>query len=145
MKNLLTSCCLLLLVTALAQGHCQIPCGIYGDDTRFSLLMEHVKTIRISVQKLKALSQKKEPDHNQIARWVSNKDAHADKIIDTAAHSFLAQRIKKSQGQYAEKLELLHGIIVSAMKTKQSLDEDAVDRLGKLLLRFKKTYLASAY
>jgi len=30
---------------SLAYSHCQVPCGIYGDDTRFTLIGEHITTI----------------------------------------------------------------------------------------------------
>lgn len=28
-----------------AYAHCEIPCGIYGDSLRISLMYEHIKTI----------------------------------------------------------------------------------------------------
>ena len=29
-----------------ADAHCQIPCGIYGDDARFTALLEDVTTLK---------------------------------------------------------------------------------------------------
>ena len=31
-------------------AHCQIPCGIYGDQTRFTLMHEHVTTTEKSMK-----------------------------------------------------------------------------------------------
>ena len=35
-----------------AQSHCQIPCGIYGDDARFEELAEHIRTIEKSMAQI---------------------------------------------------------------------------------------------
>ncbi|MBD3267287.1 superoxide dismutase, partial [bacterium] len=37
-------------------SHCQIPCGIYGDDLRFSLMKEHITTMEKSMRLIKELS-----------------------------------------------------------------------------------------
>jgi nickel superoxide dismutase len=123
------------------KGHCQIPCGIYGDETRFTLMLEDVETIRKSIAEILKESEAEPTDYNQLVRWVNNKENHADKIKTIAAEYFLAQRIKEGDDNYHKKLELLHGIIVYAMKTKQSLDMDNVATLEAKINAFKELYL----
>jgi len=66
------------LVGGEALAHCQIPCGIYDDDVRFTLMLENVTTIEKSMTQITALGKVAAPDGNQIVRWVDNKEAHAD-------------------------------------------------------------------
>lgn len=119
-------------------AHCQIPCGIYGDDTRFVLLLENVTTIKKSIAQIK--EEGKKGNHNQVVRWVNNKEHHADEIKTIACEYFLAQRIKEGQPKYEEKLKLLHAIIVYSMKCKQSLDEKNAATLEKKIKDFQKIY-----
>ena len=60
-----------------AWAHCEIPCGIYNDAARFTLMEEHVMTISKSMKKIDELSAESNPDWNQITRWVNNKEHHA--------------------------------------------------------------------
>jgi hypothetical protein len=55
--------------------------------------------------------------------------------------TFLAQRIKTDTDHYAEKIEILHHIIVGAMKTKQSAGKDATAKLVESIAVFKLLYL----
>ena len=45
---------IVLLLVFMGSGflysHCQVPCGIYGDPTRFQLMAEHVTTIEKSMK-----------------------------------------------------------------------------------------------
>ena len=143
--------CLSLLVLGAGSlwAHCQIPCGIYGDETRFDLLEEHVRTIEKSMVQIRAL-QGKVDESNQLVRWVMNKEAHAEKIIDIVTDYFLAQRIKPLTGrvdrrtrmQYQSELVACHEIIVQAMKAKQGIDEARVRELRTLVARLEGLYLA---
>ena len=45
------------LYAPIASAHCQIPCGIYGDQTRFVTLYEHITTIEKSMNQIDELSQ----------------------------------------------------------------------------------------
>jgi nickel superoxide dismutase len=121
-----------------------VPCGIYGDELKFGELEQHVETITKAAAQIRELSDKKEltaQDHQQLVRWVNNKESHASQIIDEAANYFLAQRIKPGQDQYKDKLELLHHIIVYSMKSKQSSGAEAPETLGQKIAAFKKIYL----
>jgi nickel superoxide dismutase len=44
-------CCTLLLAAS-AAAHCEIPCGIYDDEARIGMLLEHVATIEKSMNQI---------------------------------------------------------------------------------------------
>jgi nickel superoxide dismutase len=143
-KKILLSFLLTCATVVSANAHCQVPCGIYGDELKFGELEQHVETITKAAAQIRELSDKKEltaQDHQQLVRWVNNKESHASQIIDEAANYFLAQRIKPGQDQYKDKLELLHHIIVYSMKSKQSSGAEAPETLGQKIAAFKKIYL----
>jgi len=144
-----------LLFVALATGlvlfaahtrvtaHCQIPCGIYGDETRFALLGEHITTIEKSMKLIEELSKDPKANANQIARWVQNKEAHADEIAEIVTEYFLRQRIKPADTTdkgYVTKLALCHQLLVSSMKAKQTTDQAHVAALRTTLAAFQKAY-----
>lgn len=133
-----------LFTAASLSAHCQVPCGIYGDELKFDQLEQHIETIAKSGKLVRELSAKdalSAQDQQQLVRWTNNKEAHAQKIIDEAANYFLAQRIKPGAEHYAEKVELLHHIIVFSMKSKQSVESEPVETLAKKLAAFKAIYL----
>lgn len=127
-----------------AFAHCQVPCGIYGDETRFTLMEEHITTIEKSMTQIKELSGAAQDNVNQLVRWVNNKETHADEFTEIVTYYFLAQRIKADAPQYEEKLKLLHGLMVSAMKAKQSTDLQNVQDLRDGLKAFEAIYLDKA-
>ena len=133
-----------LLTASSLSAHCQVPCGIFSDELKFSELEEHVVTIEKSARLISELSAKEDltaNDYQQLVRWTTNKETHAQKIIDETANYFLAQRIKTDADDYAEKIEMLHHVIVHAMKTKQSAGEDATIKLIESIAAFKDLYL----
>ena len=133
-----------LLTASSLSAHCQVPCGIFSDELKFRELEEHVTTIEKSAGLIRNLSAKEDltaNDHQQLIRWTTNKETHAQEIIDETANYFLAQRIKTDADNYAEKIKLLHHIIVDAMKTKQSVEAEATDKLSEKIAVFKKLYL----
>jgi nickel superoxide dismutase len=131
-----------------AAAHCQIPCGIYGDARRIDMMLEDVQTIEKSVTSIQALAGKTSPaDLNQLVRWIANKDEHADKIAESVTTYFLQQRIKAPQGddaaalkKYTDQLTALHGILVTAMKAKQTVDPAVAATLRESIERFKGLY-----
>ena len=138
----------LLLSAASAWGHCEIPCGIYGDDLRFSLIEENLTTVEKSMKKIEELAG--DPANaNQLARWVANKERHADDIREIVTQYFLTQRIKiPAEGDagareaYSNKVILLHQMMVYAMKCKQTTDVANVEKLHALAHEFKEAYQA---
>ncbi len=128
-------------------AHCEIPCGIYGDEARFATIEENLKTIEKSMNQIIQLSPEAGKNMNQLVRWVNNKETHADHIREIVAQYFLAQRIKAPAGDdptaqkaYTEKLALLHQMIVSAMKCKQTTDTAHVKKSRELLQAFQALY-----
>lgn len=140
-----------IIFGSLAYSHCQVPCGIYGDEARFDMIAEHIKTIEKSMKLIENLSAQKKPDMNQVVRWVNNKDKHADEISHIVTYYFMAQRVKvsakgdtKAYNEYVNKLTLLHQMLVYAMKAKQTTDLANVDKLKSLLDDFHKVYFSKA-
>ena len=123
-----------------ADAHCQIPCGIYGDDARFTALLEDVTTLKKAVRKIEQESAADSINHNQLVRWVKNKETHADKISHVMLEYFLAQRIKSDQPDYEARLVAIHKIIVLAMKTKQNVEAGIVDDLEMAITGFQALY-----
>ena len=41
-----------IIFSSVVYGHCQIPCGIFDDETRIELMKEHVVTIEKSINEL---------------------------------------------------------------------------------------------
>jgi nickel superoxide dismutase len=129
-----------------ALAHCEIPCGIYGDETRFTIMREHIATIEKSMQSANELGAAQDKNWNQLVRWIDNKGLHAEKLQEVAWQYFLTQRIKLPQGEadrgpYLERLELLHRILVYAMKCKQTTDLKWVEKLRQTVDAFEKAYL----
>ena len=101
----------MVLQTAQLWAHCEIPCGIYGDELRFSMIEENIATVEKSMKKIVELSGD-DANANQVARWVDNKEKHADDIREIVTQYFLTQRIKLpspesgAQAAYKNKLAL---------------------------------------
>lgn len=113
----------IILTPRPAFSHCQVPCGIYDDHARVSSMLEDAATVSKAVAQINELASKTDAlSRNQFARWVMNKESHAQSVIETISHYFLTQRVKASQDDYAERLQKHHAIIVAAMKTKQTAD-----------------------
>jgi len=137
------------LMPAVALAHCQIPCGIYDDPARLAAMEEHVTTIEKSIKEIRRLSQESPPNWNQLVRWVMNKEKHADELTEIVTYYFMAQRIKPpadpsdkaAMGKYVHQLTLLHQIMVTAMKAKQTTDLENCAKLRQLIGKFKVLYL----
>ena len=138
---------LVLIASSVVYSHCQIPCGIYDDNMRFKMMGEHITTIEKSMKLINKLSAEQKPDMNQIVRWVQNKETHADELSDIITYYFMAQRIKpiektntEEYEKYVTKLTLLHRMLVTSMKAKQTSDLSTTKQLAELLAKFKKAY-----
>ena len=129
----------------LAGAHCQVPCGIYDDQLRAQLIAEHATTIEKSMKMIMELGKSNPPNHNQLVRWVSNKEEHATKVQRIVTQYFMTQRIKPDQKKYSEKLTLLHKMLLSAMKCKQTTDLANVEALRKQLQEFEELYFGHSH
>jgi nickel superoxide dismutase len=142
---------LIILVSVNSAGaHCEIPCGIYGDEMRFDMIEEHIATIEKSMEMIVDLSKEADKNYNQVVRWVLNKEEHANHIQEIVAQYFLTQRIKIADAEndiayqkYVKQVVLLHQMLVYTMKTKQSVDFANIERLRTLLGKFEETYLGN--
>ena len=147
--QLLSAVLLLVAISSSLFAHCQVPCGIYGDKTRFDMLREHVTTVEKSMKQIDKLSADAGKNMNQLVRWVNNKDKHADEFTAIVTYYFLAQRIKVKEksdatafADYQNKLTLLHGMMFNAMKTKQTTDLKYVEKLKMLVDDFEDVYFS---
>lgn len=128
-------------------SHCEIPCGIYNDEMRFTIIEEHITTIEKAMKEIEHLSGHQPFNFNQIVRWVNNKEKHAEEIQHIISKYFLTQRVKlvekkddKAHKIYSEHLSLCHEILVYAMKTKQTTDLSNVEKLKSAVKVFRKSY-----
>lgn len=128
-------------------AHCEVPCGIYDDSLRIKLIYEHITTVEKSMNSIIELSKEATPNYNQLVRWVVNKENHAEKIQEIVSQYFLHQRIKVTDpsdeiayDKYVKSLTLLHKILVSAMKTKQTTDLSFIEELRKTVHEFEEVY-----
>lgn len=137
-----------LAVSSVVYSHCQIPCGIYGDEMRLNLMAENILTIEKSMNMINQITGKGTADNmNQLVRWINNKEDHSEQLSHTVTYYFMAQRIKPAEKadaenyqDYVAKLTLLHKMMVTAMKAKQSVDTSVTKQLNEQLAEFRKLY-----
>ena len=141
-------CISAVIFASIAYSHCQIPCGIYNDQTRFTMIAENITTIEKSMKLIAELSKSDKPNMNQMVRWVQNKENHADDTSHIITYYFMAQRLKpadksdtKAYDEHVNKLVLLHKMLTSSMKAKQTTDLSHVKKLRALLAEFQDAYL----
>lgn len=142
-----TAAVLSLTTTSQLSAHCQVPCGIYSDDTVLKDLHTHQTTIAKAMGEITKLSQDPGKNANQLTRWINNKEDHATKIQETMTQYFLAQRLKLDEAKsneksYLKKLTLAHQIIVLSMKCKQTTDPANAEKLHKAIGDFTAAYTA---
>lgn len=149
MRTLTRCLCVVALLCLCATGleaHCEIPCGIYDDATRITLLREHIDTIEKSMKMIAKLSGDMPVNYNQLVRWVANKDDHAEQLQHVVMQYFMNQRVKPAEpgsdgyDAYVEQITVLHRLLVTAMKAKQTIDETHVVAMRQLVDRFEKLY-----
>lgn len=127
--------------TAQVGAHCEIPCGIYDDEMRINMIAEHITTIEKAMKEIMRLEGQKPTNHNQLTRWVMNKEHHANELQHILTQYFMTQRIKLNAKKYSEKLTSLHKMLVYAMKCKQTTDLSHIATLRSLLREFEGLYL----
>lgn len=136
-----------LTIAPLIFAHCQIPCGIYDDGLRFTMIAENITSIEKSMKQIVELSKEAGQNLNQIVRWVQTKEKHADDTSYILTQYFLTQRLNpadksdpKAYDQYVNKLTLLHQMLIYSMKAKQTTDLTNVEKLRALLADFRAAY-----
>ena len=100
------------------------------------------------MKQITGLSAAEKPEYNQLVRWVENKEVHADAFSDIITQYFMKQRIKPAAQsdaaaykEYVHKLTLLHRMMVTSMKAKQTTDFAHIETLRSLLSEFRVAYL----
>ena len=123
-------------------AHCEVPCGIYGDDARFQAMFEDQTLLSAkAISEIGALAGKHEANSlNQLTRWVNTKEDHATKVQHTIAQYFMTQRIKADDAKYVEKLTKAHAVMVAAMKCKQAADPATAEVLHDAIHAFQEAY-----
>jgi len=134
-----------------ANPHCEIPCGIYEDSLRISIIKEHITTIEKSMNQVNELSAEPAANINQLVRWVNNKESHAEEIQQIVSQYFLHQRVKIADvkdlmavQKYQAQLSSLHEVLVYAMKSKQTSDLQFIEKMRASVSKFEKSYFAKA-
>ena len=143
MKSLVSLLAFLAATLAFAPpawAHCEIPCGIYDDQARVQLIAEHTGTIEKSIRQILELQKAETVNYNQLVRWVMNKENHATEIQTIVSQYFMTQRIKPASDQYAQKIAVLHRMLIAAMKCKQTTELKYVTELRELLKTFDQLY-----
>jgi len=123
-------------------AHCEIPCGIYDDQVRINMILEHITTIEKSMNQIMSIEKEKTPDFNQLVRWIMNKEHHATEIQTIVAQYFMTQRIKPDMKDYPKKLALLQQMLVLSMKCKQTTDLKNAGQLKDLVKQFQQLYFS---
>ena len=90
MKKTLTAglfCAASFLMSSSALAHCEVPCGIYDDGARVVQMLEDTKTTAKASKMIAELAGKTDAQSaNQLSRWVTNKETHAQNVIETISH-----------------------------------------------------------
>jgi len=135
-----------LLVSPVLLAHCEVPCGIYGDQRRFDEMLEDQATIFKAMGQIVELSGTHDAlSHNQLVRWVDTKEAHATNTQHIIAQYFMTQRIKPGTDAagneaYVKKLTAAHDVMRAAMKCKQTVDPEDAKALHMSILDFYRAY-----
>lgn len=140
----------IVVLAGVVAAHCEIPCGIYNDKMRIVMIREDITTIEKSMNMIVEIGAAEEPNHNQLIRWVMNKEKHAEKIQEVVSQYFLTQRVTVpadgdtvANQKYVRQLASLHGLLVSAMKMKQTTDLDHVEKARSLVNDFAAAYFSA--
>jgi nickel superoxide dismutase len=144
-KVFLIGSAIMLFMINLAVAHCEIPCGIYGDEMRIQMILENITTIEKSMQQITSIEQEKPLNSNQLVRWVMNKEKHADDLQEIVSQYFLTQRINPEAENYQALLSNLHEMLVVSMKCKQTTDLTNVSKLRELVTELEKLYFGKPH
>ena len=135
-------------IQPIALAHCQVPCGIYDDSMRITMLREDATTIRKAITDMRELIDESGDALvvNQFIRWTTAKDEAATNIQRIVSDYFLTQRVKAvpatdpGHAAYLDQLSKMHAILVAAMKCKQTVDVASVDALDAAIEAIAGSY-----
>ncbi len=135
-----------IAVTMQSFGHCEVPCGIYDDQARVKMMYEHIATITKCMTEINKLGQEGKPNYNQLVRWITTKDDHANQLQHVITQYFMTQRLiptakgEKNYDKYISELTMMHELLVKAMKCKQTVDPSIPEGMQKTLHDFQHSY-----
>ena len=135
----------LVLAASTAAAHCEIPCGIYDDQMRTEMISEDATTVEKAMKMIDKLGKEAPVNYNQLVRWITNKEEHANKIQHAVYQYFMTQRIAPDTDNYEKKVVVLHKMLVAAMKCKQTTDLSHVETLRTLLKEFEELYFGHSH
>jgi len=128
-------------------AHCEVPCGIYDDQLRIELIREHITTIEKAMTQIRELESQNPVNYNQVVRWINTKEDHASEIQHIADQYFMTQRIKPVEQSDEEKykkyilqLTSIHELMIYSMKSKQTVDQEWIDKMRETVDRFEIAY-----
>ena len=131
----------ILFASDIIYPHFQVPCGIYDDAMRIIMIQEDFKTIKKAMKEINTLSKNTDgQSQNQLNRWVVTKEEHSTNIQRVVSDYFLTQRVKDTSRRYEDQLKSLHQTLVSAMKSKQSLNVKNIENGLKHIQDFTEIY-----
>ena len=134
------------LPMAYLAAHCEVPCGIYDDGARFTEMKEDQSTIAKAQAKINELAGTHEANgQNQLVRWITTKEAHATNTQHIIAQYFMTQKLKADGEHYVDKLTAAHGVLVAAMKCKQTADPATAEALKAAIAKFETAYVGHAH
>jgi len=134
------------LPMAYLAAHCEVPCGIYDDGARFTEMKEDQSTIAKALTQIGELAGTHvATEQNQVVRWITTKEAHATNTQHIISQYFMTQKIKADDEHYIDKLTAAHGVLVAAMKCKQTADPATAEALKAAIKKFEVTYVGHAH
>ena len=134
---------IIFVASSYAAAHCEIPCGIYDDKMRINAIAEHITTVEKAMNQIIKLESTTPLNHNQLVRWIMSKEDHANELQEIVTQYFMTQRIKVGTENYTKKLTLLHKMLISSMKCKQTTDLSHIATLRTLLREFSELYMGA--
>ena len=144
---IITLIILVYAIPSFVSAHCEIPCGIYADKMRIDMIKEHITTVEKSMTQITNLENTNPLNYNQLVRWITNKDEHANQIQNIVSQYFMTQRIKlvdesnkAAMDKYQKEISLLHEMLIYAMKTKQTTELINCEKLRHLVDTFYNLY-----
>ena len=150
MKKITLSVAVLFMLafsTTRSFGHCEMPCGIYSDQMRIDYIKESITTVEKAMKQITELQNEDPMNYNQIVRWTVTKEDHAQMIQDIVQQYFMTQRINPvdpsetvKYNKYVKELKLLHEMLIYAMKSKQTLDLEWIEKMRTTIDKFADSY-----
>ena len=84
-----------------ADAHCQVPCGIFDDPERITMLFEDATTIAKAMNQMNELAGKQDAQsQQQFVRWTNTKEEHASRIITVTTEYFLTPEAQTRREGY---------------------------------------------